>query len=138
MGFSFPSASYSFFLYFENARIAYFNQLLDQHLSSPLKETYLSGKSVGIILAKASCTFRFPLSHPDWIVVYSGVTKIQSDRFEMDYEVFSTDTGQVAAVGSSLIVSYDYETNKKVPIPNEVVEAIQCINPNVEIVLDKK
>ena len=90
----------TYFRYFETARIAYFDAIgyresMEEH-------------GVGPILASTSCTFRRPLSYPDDLVVGAGVSDVSEDGFTMQYAVWSSQLGTVAARGEGAIVNYDY------------------------------
>ncbi len=104
-----------YFRYFENARIAYFEQIgFGLDLTA----------SVGPILAHTQCRFRFPLTYPDTVSVGTGVTGLGEDRFLMRFTVVSHRHGRVAAQGDGLIVSYDYPNQSKAPLPDAVRAAI--------------
>ena len=96
-----------YFRYFETARIAYFLQT----------GVINSSSSVGPILAKADCTFIFPLRYPDDIICTARTLEVMSDRFRMQYRVYSKTHQRLAAKGTGLIVSYDYESGSKVDVP---------------------
>ncbi len=98
-----------FLQYFESARIAYLEKINYQQI---FEQTNIS-----IILASIDCKFICPLFYPDLIQTGARVTEIQPDRFIMDYAIFSSTQKKIAAIGSSVIVTYDYKQNKKAPIP---------------------
>ena len=101
-----------YFRYFEDARIAYFEKM-----------GILTG-GIGPILASTSCRFRLPLSYPDAVRAGSRVTKVEEDRFTMEYAVFSERHGKLAAEGEGIIVAYDYGAKKKAAVPEAWREAI--------------
>jgi len=45
---------------------------------------------------------------------------VGADRFTMEYRATSGNTGGTVADGSAIIVSFDYETQQKVPLPVSV------------------
>jgi acyl-CoA thioester hydrolase len=104
-----------YFRYFETARIAYFNQgrLLDG--------------IVGPILASTACKFRAPVTFPDTVQVGARVMDIQADRFVMEHILWSDAMQTVAARGEAVIVSYDYTTKAKAPLPQAWLDAIAAI-----------
>jgi acyl-CoA thioester hydrolase len=105
-----------YFRYFESARIAYFDKL-------NIIE-YMDRTGVGPILASTQCRFKVPLAYPDTVSVGTRVSKIEQDRFMMDYVVFSNRLRRVAAEGEGLIVCYNYRERKKTPIPGELRQRI--------------
>jgi acyl-CoA thioester hydrolase len=67
------------------------------------------------------------LVFPDEVVLAARVEDVGEDRFTMRYRVVSQRLGRVAAQGEALVVSYDYGTGAKAPLPEMVREAIAAI-----------
>ena len=105
--------------YFENARIHYFNSIL---LMMSYEET-----GIGPILAKADCTFIFPLTYPDTIKIGTKVTDMSEDRFVMKYLIYSTTHNKVAAVGTGEIVMFNYLESKKAKLSDQLIKEIKKI-----------
>ena len=105
-----------YFRYFETSRIEYFKQM-----------GILDNPNVGPILAKASCTFIFPLTFPDEIICTSRVIETLEDRFVMEYGIFSQQKNRIAAKGQGVIVPFDYVEQRKVPLPTSWRQVIQEI-----------
>ena len=95
--------------YFESARIALFERLgyLDV-----MDET-----GVGPILGSICCRFKFPVTYPDTLWAAAKVTDIAEDRFTLRHIVVSQRHLRVAAEGDGVVVTYNYRTQKKAPIP---------------------
>ena len=119
-----------FFTYFESSRLAYFQKIefLD------LKEQEM----VGPILAWIDCRFRLPLTYPDTIFVGSRVTEMGEDRFTMVHRLVSEAHGLVAAEGSGLIVTYDYNLGQKAPIPSQIRSRIADLDRPGPMKLDPR
>ncbi len=94
-----------YFTYFETARIAYFDA------------AGIRRDGVGPILASTDCRFRAPVTHPDQLRVGARVTELRDDRFTMEYVLVSQTLGCVAATGHGVVVSYDYTSASKAPMP---------------------
>jgi len=105
-----------YFRYFEDARIAYFDQI---GVHEQIKQF-----SVGPILATTQCNFRLPLDYPDHINIATRCSILSPKKFKMEYVVFSERHGAIAAEGDGLIVYYDYANGKSCEIPNAIVTAI--------------
>lgn len=105
-----------YFRYFESVRIAYFQKL---KLNEFQKRT-----GVGPILASTECRFKMPLHYPDTISIGTKVLSMEEDRFVMGYEIFSHSHSRIVADGEGVIVTYDYNAGKKVPIPEELKKNI--------------
>jgi acyl-CoA thioester hydrolase len=108
-----------FFRYFEQARMEYLARCL-------FIESYEKDK-IGAILHSTTCRFRRPVFHPDTVEVGTRVTETGEDRFTMEYVARSTAQGAVAAEGTAVVVSYDYKTGQKAPIPSAVRAAMQAV-----------
>jgi len=87
----------------------------------------LNENGVGPILAATSCRFKAPLTYPDTVLAAAKVTAIEKDRFMMDYRIVSTKQQKVAAEADSVIVTFDYRANKKVPVPEEFRRLIMAV-----------
>ena len=98
-----------FFRYFESARIAFLERCR-------FIEAY-DREKVGAILHSTGCRFRRPLFYPDTALVATRASELGEDRFTMEYVIASESQATIAAEGSGVIVSYDYESRKPVPIP---------------------
>ena len=108
-----------FFRYFEGARIAYFDAIGYDAL--------MADAGLGPILAETSCRFRRPLKYPDRVVVGARVPKVGEDRFTMEYRIWSERWSGAAAKGEGLIVSFDYRSQKRVPLPPSIAAAIERV-----------
>ena len=86
--------------YFESARIAYFERL-------KLME-FMNQTGIGPILASVQCKFKIPLNYPDTVSVGTRISKVEHDRFVMEYYVVSHKHQKVAAEGEGVIVSFNY------------------------------
>jgi acyl-CoA thioester hydrolase len=106
-----------FFRYFESARVEYLERC-----------GFLSAyheRKIGAILHSTNCRFRQPLHYPDSVWVGTRAVKVSEDRFTMEYLVVSQGTRSVIAQGEGVVVSFDYTSRKKVPLPPEVVRGIE-------------
>lgn len=109
-----------YFRYFEDARIAFFDQAGVTEMMKRLK--------IGPILARTSCNFRLPLDYPDRIHIGARVARQTSKTLLMEYAVFSETLQKVAADGDSLVVYYDYNKGGSCTIPEKISEGIQRLS----------
>lgn len=107
------------FRYFESARVEY---LVKCGFARSWEED-----RVGAILHSTGCRFRRPIFYPDTAIVGGRAVEIEDDRFTMEYVVVSEASGEVAAEGAGVVVSYDYETRRKSPIPAVVAATIRSL-----------
>lgn len=106
-----------FFTWFEGARIAYLDRIGFRELTE--------ARQVGPILASTHARYRRPVIYPDTVVVGARVVEVGEDRFSQEYRLVSRAQGAVAAEGTGTLVSYDYAAARKVPLPDEVRDAIR-------------
>lgn len=101
-----------FFRFFESARIAFLDKIGFLTAYDELK--------IGPILHSTSCRFRRALFYPDTILVGARASEVLSDRFVMEYKIFSTAQKEFAAEGTGTVVSFDYTARAKVDLPEMV------------------
>ncbi|MBC7473813.1 MAG: acyl-CoA thioesterase [Candidatus Sericytochromatia bacterium] len=108
--------------YFESSRIKYF-ELID----------YLSLIELGIgpILASISCKYKAPVTYPDTLLVGCKVSKLSEDRFINKYIIYSKKLNIITTEGEGVIVSYNYNENKKIPFPEQIINNIIKIEKNL-------
>ena len=106
-----------YFRYFENARIVYFDML---HAMSLKEKT-----GIGPIMASQRCKYKMPLLYPDTISVGTRIVDVHETQFTMQYVIVSQTVKRVAAEGECLIAYFDYNLNKRAPIPEETRQLIE-------------
>lgn len=112
-----------YFRYFENARIAYLEQLQ--------VPTFMDGRGIGPILHSVNCRFRLPVTYPDTVIVGVRVTQFGVDRFVMEQLLVSEQHQKIAAQGEAITVTYDYDQQRKAPIPPLVLARIIALEESV-------
>ena len=105
-----------YFKYFESVRISYFEKIDFMEVK---KRT-----GIGPILASTQCRFKIPLTYPDLVTVGAKVDTIEKDRFIMKYAIISRKHNKLAAIGEGVLVTFDYQNNKKALIPDEIKKRI--------------
>lgn len=106
--------------WFESSRVAYIEQ-------SGMHEM-LTGLSLGPILASTTCHYRKQLFYPDTIHVGARVSKVGRSSMIVEHQVYSDSLQAVAADGESVIVVFDYASQRPVRIPEKVRQAIANID----------
>lgn len=113
-----------YFRYMESARVAF---LLWAGIDR-LKTGPGGAGGVGVILQSAQCRFRRPVVYPDTLLISSRVEAIAVDRFTLAHDLTSKTTGEVVAIGSGVIVAYDYAAAKKAELPVRWTEVLgRCV-----------
>jgi acyl-CoA thioester hydrolase len=105
-----------YFKHFECARISYFEKIDFLEI--------MNKTGIGPILASTQCKFKMPLTYPDIVTVGAKVDAIEKDRFTMKYAVISNKFNKLAALGEGVLVTFDYQNNRKALIPDEIRDKI--------------
>lgn len=113
-----------YFRYMESARIAYFEELNIENFSS--------ASGVGPILAHTSCDFIQAITYPDKVRVGVKTNKLGNTSMTMEHLLVSDKLG-IVAKGKAIVVTVDYEKGAKVPLPLELVQSIQLLEPELII-----
>ena len=103
--------------YFEQARIAYFIDL-------GLFTKDQSFMDIGVILADVHITYLAPLYFGQNIKVGVHISRLGNKSMTWEQNVVDADTGKELAKGIVIMVTYDYRTEKTIPIPLEWREKI--------------
>ena len=106
-----------FFRYMENVRIEYYEKINFWNLK---KNT-----GIGPIIASTSCKFKAPLKYPDKVSLGAKTIKLEDDRFIMKFSIVSHKLKREVAEGEAIVVSYNYNNNKKALLPAEVAQNIK-------------
>ncbi|MEO1654174.1 MAG: thioesterase family protein [Bacteroidota bacterium] len=112
-----------YFRYSESGRLEYFRKIdfeVDvQDVQNP----------IGPILAEISCKYKAPLTYPDQITVATRVPLDSFDEYSFWSEqiIISHAKKRIVAELKARLVSYNYQTLKKAPLPREVKEKITAI-----------
>ena len=99
--------------YMEEARTAYFGEVLDAKLSE-----------VETVLANLELEFRRSVELGDELTVAVRVPELGESSIPMEYEIRAD--GEVAATGEAVQVAYDREAGSSRPLPDEWREQIKA------------
>ena len=84
--------------------------------------------SLGPILANINVNYYAPIHYPAVVVSKARITKIGRTSFTMEYAVVNRDDPNTAlAVGTTVIVLYDYKAQTKTEIPQALRDAINTL-----------
>jgi acyl-CoA thioester hydrolase len=108
-----------YFRWMESARIEYFR-------SSGLTDM-MSHHGVGPILASIKCDFRRQLVYPDTLLVSASISSVGRTSIKMVHRVYSTTQQAVAAEGDSVIVVFDYQSQRPVLVADDIRAKIDAI-----------
>jgi acyl-CoA thioester hydrolase len=99
--------------YFEQGRLTFWRELT----GTPSPHTR-------VIIARAECDYRAPAHFGDQLEVRVGVGAIGRSSFTLLYEIAHVVSGQLIASGTTVMVSYDYEKNASIPLPDATRELL--------------
>ena len=105
--------------WFESARIAYLERIGVREKGAQ--------EGLGPILAMVSCNYRRQLHYPDSVRIGARITKIGRSSMTMLHVVYSEQLQAIAADGESVIVMFNYATNRSHPVPDTVRHKIDQI-----------
>jgi acyl-CoA thioester hydrolase len=117
-----------YFRYQEVSRGIFFNQVLKK-IQDPTFDVvaWNEGTGVGPILADCFCSFKFPVSFPDNLLIGSVIHPhdILHDRFKLTHHIWSLKHQRMAAEGSGTIVCYDFLKGEVTNLPSALRKAIE-------------
>ncbi|MBZ2192345.1 acyl-CoA thioesterase [Pseudoalteromonas arctica] len=102
--------------YFEIARIDFLNKI-------NLFDT-ISSNGVGPVISENNIRYKRPVTFPDTLTVGVTISDIKTDRFVMNYTVFSHAQNAITTTGTSKVVMFDFETGQKAPIAEPLLSAL--------------
>ena len=98
--------------YFETARIDYYHEL-----------TGLPFEELGIILAEMTISYRAPAYFGEHLAIGVRIPSIGNKSFVMEYQIVRADETLIAT-GTSVLVAYDYHTQRSIPVPASIREKL--------------
>jgi acyl-CoA thioester hydrolase len=98
--------------YFEQARVYYFMKL-------GLFTKDQSFMEIGVIIADIHIAYHATTHYGDRIKVGVRTTKIGNKSMTVEQCVMDADTGKVMASGTVILVTFDYEGLKTIPVPDD-------------------
>jgi acyl-CoA thioester hydrolase len=104
--------------YFEQARVEYVRRLGLWNGGSFM--------DFGIILAEARLTFLAPAMYGQPLRAGARVTRLGNKSLTMDHSLEDLETGEVLCTATLVLVAYNYQSGKSIPIPDEWRAAIRA------------
>jgi acyl-CoA thioester hydrolase len=108
----------NYLTYIEIARIAYYEQVIAKPL--PLG---VHGAEEGMILAEIRMTYRSPAFYGETLTVETRVERIGTTSFTMVHRITAPASrygpARLVAVAESVLVSYDYQEDRPIPVPDD-------------------
>ena len=95
-----------YFTYLEQCRLTFWREVA----GGPSPHTR-------VIIARAECDYRAPAHFGDDLEVRLRVGAIGRSSFTLEYEIVHAAGDRQVATGKTVMVSYDYDTRRSVPLP---------------------
>lgn len=105
-----------FMKYVQAARVNYWEQI-------GLYREFLETKK-GPMLASVNCNFKKPLFFPGEVLIRTRMEFIKNTSFGFHHELWD-DKGELAAEAHDVMVSFDFNTNEKMPFPEAMRETVE-------------
>ena len=103
-----------YFTYFEQCRLTCWRE-----------QTGVPSPHARVIIARAECDYRAPAHFGDELEIRLEVGDIGRSSFTLKYQIVEATSGALVAVGSTVMVSYDYPAGKSVPLPDAARELLE-------------
>jgi len=109
--------------WYESSRINYLEQSGVGEMLNRLR--------LGPILAAVNCNYRRQLLYPDLVQVSCRMSRLGRSSMTLQHIVFSERLGEVAADGESVVVVFDYKSQRPVRVPEEVHGLLSKYQSNI-------
>ena len=107
-----------FLRYFETARIDYLNELMESH--DPVNR---GANGFGFIFACCSIDYRAPAYFDEEIAIRVRPAEIGTKSLKLEFEMAVGE--RLIAEGHGILVGYDYESGRTVPLPDALKERLR-------------
>jgi acyl-CoA thioester hydrolase len=104
--------------WFESARVAYLER-------EDIGNLMVMHEGAGPIMASITCNYLSQIRYPDIVVIGAKVTRIGRTSIEMHHSIYSTTDKRIGAQGTSILVYFDYKTQRPIPVTAELRAALE-------------
>lgn len=108
-----------YFRYFESARVEYGRKV---RMMDPSEN-----EGVAPILAATSARYKRPVLYPDTLHIGVKIDRLGEDRFWQRYCIVSDTQKAITTEGEAEIVMFNYQLQKKSPIPEALKRRIEAL-----------
>jgi acyl-CoA thioester hydrolase len=111
--------------YFEQARVYYFHEACQW-----------DWKNDGAILASANIHYIVPLRFPETAFIYVRTSKIGNKSLDLEYVMVKEEpdrTQTLVTAGNTVMVTFNYQTQKSIPVPHYIKERLMNYEPALKI-----
>jgi acyl-CoA thioester hydrolase len=90
-------------------------------------------KKITTVLVKMECNFRQQLLYPDQVKIGARLKRIGNSSVDIEHRLFSLTQEKVAADAVSTVVTFDFEKQETVRIPDDIRQRMADLQPGVAI-----
>lgn len=116
--------------YFEHARLEY----VKAAGLIPQGGIFSDGKL--FFMVRNEINYRDHAFYDDELEVYSKISYIKNSSFGFDHIIIKKKSGQVIVDGKGVVVYVDPKTRKSTSLPEDFIEKVKKIDPDVNIIRD--
>lgn len=116
--------------YFEHARLEY----IKAAGLMPAGGIFSDGKL--FFMVRNEINYRDHAFYDDELEIYSKISYIKNSSFGFDHLIVKKKTGQIIVDGKGVVVYVDPKTRKSTPLPEDFIEKVKRIDPDVKIIRD--
>lgn len=111
--------------FFELARMSYFREVVGEKID---------WNRQGVILARNEVDYKAPILLEDEVWIQIRTRRFGNSSITMEYLVWRRNGAltEIAASGSSVLVCFDYETNRSMPVPALWKEKVAAFEERLE------
>jgi acyl-CoA thioester hydrolase len=88
-------------------------------------------RNFGMILARTEIDYRAPASWGDALEVGVRCASLRRSSFVLEFRVAEPDVGRVFADARKVLVHYDYDAGRSVPLPPGLREKLKAQDPDL-------
>lgn len=116
--------------YFEHARLEY----VKAAGLIPKGGIFSDGKL--FFMVRNEINYRDHAFYDDELEIYSRISYIKNSSFGFDHLIVKKKTGQIIVDGKGVVVYVDPKTRKSTSLPDDFIEKVKKIDPDVKLVRD--
>jgi len=109
-----------YFTYLEQCRLTFWREV-----------TGAASPHTRVIVARAECDYRAPAFFGDDLEIALTVGEIGQSSFVLAYEIANAANGRSIAVGRTVMVCYDYDAGKSIPLPPATRDLLERLRSEV-------
>lgn len=108
-------SSISYLIYFEQARVGF---ILGQKIVQDIKKW-------PFVLASIHCDYKQQIFVSQEIVIETFVKVVGKSSFTLCHQIYDKETERLVAKGEEVIVNYDFELQKSVPLNTSMINVLK-------------